>query len=147
MNVSDTNTFTVETFKTNHKLTGDDNWLIYLLSCKCCGKQYVGETTDSFRYRWNNIKDNDTKHSRKESCSLAVRLIALPPTHPTLESHFSKSVYVVSTQTPPSVSTISKVHQNHTTPPPSRSIPPKSIQQIPNTYITPTLSSSFLDIH
>ena len=57
MNVSDTNTFTGETFKTNHKLTGDDNWLIYLLSCECCGKQYVGETTDSFRYRRNNFKD------------------------------------------------------------------------------------------
>ena len=54
--------------KINHKLTCDDNCLIYLLSCKCCGKQYVGETTDSFRYRWNNYKDNDRKHSRKESC-------------------------------------------------------------------------------
>ena len=26
------------------------------------------ETTDSFSYRWNNYKDNDRKHSRKESC-------------------------------------------------------------------------------
>ena len=26
------------------------------------------ETTDSLRYRWNNYKDNDKKHSRKESC-------------------------------------------------------------------------------
>ena len=72
MNVSETNTFTSnvtgETYKINHKLTCDDNCLIYLLSCKCCGKQYVGETTDSFRYRWNNYKDNDRKHSRKESC-------------------------------------------------------------------------------
>ena len=52
MNVSKTNTFTSyvtgETYKINHKLTYDDNCLIYLLSCKCCGKQYVGETTDSF---------------------------------------------------------------------------------------------------
>ena len=31
-------------------------------------KLYVGEATDSFRYRWNNYKDNDRKHSRKESC-------------------------------------------------------------------------------
>ena len=59
---------TDETYKINHKLNCDDNCLIYLLSCKCCGKQYVGETTDSFRYRWNNYKDNDGKHSRKESC-------------------------------------------------------------------------------
>ena len=34
----------------------------------CCGKQSIGETTDSFRYRWNNYKDNDRKHSRNESC-------------------------------------------------------------------------------
>ena len=27
----------------------------------------VGEIADSFRYRWNNYKDNDRKHSCKES--------------------------------------------------------------------------------
>ena len=42
---------------TNHKLNYDDNCLIYLLSCKCCGKQYVWEPTDNFKYRWNNFKD------------------------------------------------------------------------------------------
>ena len=55
MNISETNTFTSnvtgETYKINHKLTCDGNCLIYLLSCKCCEKQYVGESTDSFRYR------------------------------------------------------------------------------------------------
>ena len=54
--------------KINHKLNCDDNCLVYLLPCKCCGKHYVVETTDSFSYRWNNYKDNDRKHSRKESC-------------------------------------------------------------------------------
>ena len=72
MNISEANTFTNnvtrEIYKINHKLNCDDNCLIYLWSCKCCGKQYVGETTGSFRYRWNNYKDNDKKHSRKESC-------------------------------------------------------------------------------
>ena len=71
MNVSETKLFTSnvtgETYKINHKLTCDDNLLIYLLSCKCCGKQYVEETTCSFRYRWNNYTDNDRNHSRKES--------------------------------------------------------------------------------
>ena len=54
VNVSETNTFTTnvsgETYKINHKLTCNNSCLIYLLSCKCCGKRYVGETTDSFRY-------------------------------------------------------------------------------------------------
>ena len=72
VNVSETNSFTSnvtgETHKTNHKLNCDDNCLIYLLSYKCYEKQYVGETTDSFRYKWNNFKYNDEKNSRKETC-------------------------------------------------------------------------------
>ena len=72
VNVFEMNTIisnvTGKTYKINHKLNCDDNCLIYLLSCKFCGKQYVGETTNSFRYRWNKYKDNDRKHSCKESC-------------------------------------------------------------------------------
>ena len=52
LNIQETDTFTStttgESFKINHKLNCDDNCLIYLLICKCCGKQYVGETTDKF---------------------------------------------------------------------------------------------------
>ena len=49
VNVCETDTFTStvtgETFKINHKLKCDDKCLIYLFTCECCGKQYVGETT------------------------------------------------------------------------------------------------------
>ena len=31
------------------------------MSCKVCGLQYVGSTTDKFRFRWNNFKENDRK--------------------------------------------------------------------------------------
>ena len=68
VNVTETNMFTSETYEINHKFKCDDNCLIYLLFCKCYGKQYVGETTDSFSYGWNNYKDNDRKHSRTKSC-------------------------------------------------------------------------------
>ena len=55
VNVSETNTFTSnvtgETYEINQNLNCEDNCLTFLLSCKCCGKQYVGETTDNFRYR------------------------------------------------------------------------------------------------
>ena len=82
MNISETNTFTSnftgETSKINHKLTCGDKCLIYLLSYKCCGNQYVGETTDSFRYIWNNYKVNDRKHSRKESCMQEHLIYGLP---------------------------------------------------------------------
>ena len=58
LNIHETDTFirttTSETFKKNHKLYSNDNCLIYLLTRKCCRKQYVGETTDEFRFRWNN---------------------------------------------------------------------------------------------
>ena len=42
--------------------------MIYLLRCKVCKKQYVGETTDAFWLRQNNYKENDRKFQRNESC-------------------------------------------------------------------------------
>ena len=39
---------------------------VYLLKCKPCEKQYVGETMDAFRLRWINYKDNDRKFQRNE---------------------------------------------------------------------------------
>ena len=73
LNIQETDTFTStttgESFKINHKLNCVDNCVIYLLTCKCCGKQYVGETTDEFRLRWNNYKSNDRKNARNEACT------------------------------------------------------------------------------
>ena len=70
--VTDTDTFTStvtgESFKINHQLNCDDRCIIYLLTCKQCQKQYTGETTDDFRYRWNNYKSNSRKFDRKEPC-------------------------------------------------------------------------------
>ena len=59
---------TGDTFKINHSLNCGDKCLIYLVTCKQCNKQYTGETTDLFRNRWNNYKDNARKFDRKESC-------------------------------------------------------------------------------
>ena len=71
-NVTDASTFSSimagDTFKINHSLNCDDKCLIYLMTCKQCNKQYTGETTDLFRNRWNNYKDNARKFDRKESC-------------------------------------------------------------------------------
>ena len=38
-----TSTKTAKNFKISHKVNCYDNCLIYFLSCKCCGKQYVGK--------------------------------------------------------------------------------------------------------
>ena len=62
------NTTTGNSFKLNHKLNCDDNCLICLLTCKCCGKQHVGENTDEFRLKWDNYESNDKKNARKEAC-------------------------------------------------------------------------------
>ena len=72
VNVCETDTFTStvtgETFKINHKLDCDNKCLIYLFICECCGKQYVGETTGEFRFRWNNYRCNDRKYTKNEDC-------------------------------------------------------------------------------
>ena len=65
MNVAETDTFesfqTKKQYKINYNLNCNDKCLFYLLSCKICGLQYVGSTTDQFRYCWNNYKDNNRK--------------------------------------------------------------------------------------
>ena len=69
LNIEETDTFTStttgESFKINHQLNCDDNCLIYLLTCKCCGKQYVGETV--LDYKTLIGKMHGMKHVRKIS--------------------------------------------------------------------------------
>ena len=44
----------------------NDKCLIYLLTCKVCGKQDTGKTVDKFRSRWNNYKDSHRAFLRGE---------------------------------------------------------------------------------
>ena len=68
LNVVETDTFesfqTKKQYRINHNLNGNDKCLIYLLSCKIFGLQYVGSTTNPFHYRWNNYKDSNRKAER-----------------------------------------------------------------------------------
>ena len=68
LNVAETDTSesfqTKKQYKINHNLNCNDKCLVYLLSCKICGLQYLGSTTDPFRLRWNNYKDNNRKAER-----------------------------------------------------------------------------------
>ena len=45
----------------NHNFNCNSKYLIYLLSCKACGKQYTDKTVDKFRSRWNNYKTDAGK--------------------------------------------------------------------------------------
>ena len=51
-----TSTTTGKTLKINHELNGNDKCLVYFLTCNVCLKQYVGQTVEEFRYRWNNYR-------------------------------------------------------------------------------------------
>ena len=70
VNIADSFTSLVaqSTYKINHRLNCHDKCLIYLLTCKQCLKQYLGETTDAFRKRWNNYKSNARKFLKGENC-------------------------------------------------------------------------------
>ena len=70
LNINETDTFesfqTKQKYKINTHLNCNDKCLIYLLSCKVRGLQDVGSTSDKFRFRWNNYKENDRKALRGE---------------------------------------------------------------------------------
>ena len=70
--ISERDTFTCSndgtTSKIDHKSNCNKTWLIYLITCKKCFKQYVGQTVDTFRSRWNNYKDNARKYGRSQHC-------------------------------------------------------------------------------
>ena len=42
------------TYKINHKFVCNEKCLIYLITCKKCSKQFIGQTIDTFRSCWND---------------------------------------------------------------------------------------------
>ena len=55
-------------FKINHRFDCNEMCLIYLITCNRCLKQYLGQTVDEFRHRWNNYMDNAKKFEKGEHC-------------------------------------------------------------------------------
>ena len=63
-----------KTYKINHSFDCNDKCLIYLLSCKTCCKQYIGNTIVHFRTRWNNYKSDVNRkrwHRKRETKVIA----------------------------------------------------------------------------
>ena len=54
--------------KINHNFDCMEKCFIYLLICNKYRKQYVDQTVDTFRYRWNNYRSNSRKHAYGISC-------------------------------------------------------------------------------
>ena len=63
-----TSTTTGMTFVISHKLNCNNKCLVYLLTCYVCLKQYVGQTVEKFRYRWNNYRSNGCKYQEYGTC-------------------------------------------------------------------------------
>ena len=67
--VAPTSSFTSHTTKRsyniNYQLDCNSNNVVYLITCKVCGLQYVGSTSTKFRLRFNNHKSRLRAHSRK----------------------------------------------------------------------------------
>ena len=72
-----------ETFKTNQKRNCNGKYLFYLLKYRKCLKQYVGQTVEEFRYRWNNCKNNGCYYQDLSTCMQRH-----------LFEHFSEDVYL-----------------------------------------------------
>ena len=71
--MTESNTFSSSVDKNeyviNRSTNCNDKCIICLLTCNKCELQYVGETVDDFRLRWNKCKYNDDrKYLRKEVC-------------------------------------------------------------------------------
>ena len=58
MNETDSfaNNKTKREHKIDHCFNCNEKCLFYLLTCKVCLKQYVGQIVDKFRLKWNNIR-------------------------------------------------------------------------------------------
>ena len=66
-NSSDTfvSSVTKKIYSINYSLGCNSKNVIYLITCKKCGLQYVGSTSTKFRMRFNNHKSRVTTHPKK----------------------------------------------------------------------------------
>ena len=85
-NVTETLTFTStttqNTYKINNQFNCIEKWLVYLLTCNKCFKQYFGQTIDEFCGRWKNYKSNDRKFQRIEPCMQEHFILVIFQLHP-----------------------------------------------------------------
>ena len=59
-------TATGKRYSINYSLNCNSCNVVYLITCKICGLQYVGSTTTKFRLRFNNHKSRIRRHEKLE---------------------------------------------------------------------------------
>ena len=57
---------TGRTYYVNHVFDCDSEGVVYLITCKKCGLQYVGNTVTSFRLRFNNHKSSMMRYGKEQ---------------------------------------------------------------------------------
>ena len=75
---------TVRTYYVNHVFDCDLEGVVYLITCKKCGLQYVGNTVMSFRLRFNNHKSSMMRYGKGQRGMGGQKLYA----HFYTESHW-----------------------------------------------------------
>ena len=63
-----TSTVTGETYLINHRFDCNERCLVYLLTCNKCKMQYVGQSVDQSRSRWNSYKSYSRRHGQGATC-------------------------------------------------------------------------------
>lgn len=66
------------TFSVNYRLDCNSTLVIYIISCKVCGVQYVGSRKTKFRLRFNNHKSCLRPHGRPSDWDLVYRHFFAP---------------------------------------------------------------------
>ena len=54
-------------FSINYNLNCNSKNVVYIITCKICGIQYVGSTTSTFRFRFNNHRNRINAHLKLSS--------------------------------------------------------------------------------
>ena len=64
--------------------------VVYLLTCNVCLTQYVGQTVEEFRYRWDNYKNNSSKYQECGTCMQQHFLVYF-----SVEGHLRRCLYYI----------------------------------------------------
>jgi len=94
-----TSTVTNQRFTINTHIHCKMNWLIYLITCKKCNKQYVGKTENTLYTRFTNHKSDIKFHGTPKSNNLPIGR------HFTLPDHSIKDISIMG---------IEKIHKQTT---------------------------------
>ena len=70
---------TGKTYKIKQKVDCDSAWVIYLSSCRKCGRQYVGKSKTPLKIRHSNHKQEIKKKLEASATTMGVVVVVVMP--------------------------------------------------------------------